>query len=1114
MLVTGLLLATLADYIAYDSLKKWLYLVEKAKLGFIELPNSYRDVDPDVFIKFGNRNYNSPRLTPVSNPFRGTSNLNERTPLLADIPDVSSNSPKPSKKNKRPLRDAPGPSSSESELPSPTNAEAMEAVAPSRRSHLENFFIEPLDDQLHKIVRFYSAKKEELVQKIEDLTLNIGLVEGFDRPSNSTLNAPLINAPSYIENSGPSYNQRSGRSSPSDLQSPVSDNSRISNLHVATRKVSQQSMSASFSSDGGSSSWAVQSITANSHPATFPNTLGYNFWNRSANKIQRANFRSQSATLYSELKELQEYVLMNHNGFAKILKKYEKVTGFRLKARYMQVVDGTYVFRSEEAAGLRDAIDRVVEIYARVAADNDFRNAKIELDSKCRQRINIERNTVWKDMVEAGGRTMSIVEARRKPDDENGNHSWYSKLFTLRFIVLLILLCVFYTLLNYQLFDTVEQQNCFAIFVFASGMWAFEIVPLFVTSAMVPFLVVVLQVMREAITLPDGTTGHRRLDAKGQAKRVFAEMFSPVIMLLLGGFSLGSAVSKHGIAKLLASFVLDKAGREPKSPILRNIPTSSSYARALIMGIALAANVGGMASPIASPQNIIAMGIMNPTASWFEWFAIAIPVCIVIDLCIWVILLAIYQPKVETQQNQQQSTIENGLSNGNLTNTFEVQGTEVLPHINQYMTQEPLTWTQWYILAITFSTIVLWCVENEIEKVVGDMGVTALLPIIAFYGTGILSKDDWNQQLWNVVMLAMGGICLGKAVDSSGLLAHITSLITPHLNGLSAYMCMLVFSLIVLVITSFVSHTVGALIILPVVAEIGAKMPDPQPRMLIILIALVCSGAMGLPVSSFPNMNAISQQDSVGVPYISVVDFHKVGLLSSVLAWGTIRVRNILKNNMSLQAGQLYCYRCSDHMSTCKCAGRKGKTRGEDMQLMIDETQLPGPELPAVANASAWAELVATHILAGKFRASAFVRDMASRGLFDALSSERGRIRRLWNTYKATPAFAGVAPRLNNLWTVQQMTAMGDEALESLFAGRWWELQSVSIVFIMNAFETSAIDPKAPENQKLGLICDAIKAIVAVIVQTSKLPGFTIVAPSSTSRMKKLTVFVPIMDFD
>ena len=97
-------------------------------------------------------------------------------------------------------------------------------------------------------------------------------------------------------------------------------------------------------------------------------------------------------------------------------------------------------------------------------------------------------------------------------------------------------------------------------------------------------------------------------------------MFGPVIMLLLGGFSLAAALSKHSIAKSLASLILSRAGSKPHwvllcnmfvstfasmwisnvaapvlcfsliSPILRNLPRKSPYARTLVLGIAMAAN--------------------------------------------------------------------------------------------------------------------------------------------------------------------------------------------------------------------------------------------------------------------------------------------------------------------------------------------------------------------------------------------------------------------------------------------------------------------------------------------------------------------------------------------
>lgn len=117
---------------------------------------------------------------------------------------------------------------------------------------------------------------------------------------------------------------------------------------------------------------------------------------------------------------------------------------------------------------------------------------------------------------------------------------------------------------------------------------------------------------------------------------------------------------------------------------------------------------------------------------------------------------------------------------------------------------------------------------------IGDMGVIAILPILAFYSTGILKKDDWNSMLWSVAVLAMGGISLGKAVESSGLLKVITDHIAPYLSTLSTFHCLVLFSGIVLVITSFISHTVGALIILPVVEQVGMSIPGEPARIMVM----------------------------------------------------------------------------------------------------------------------------------------------------------------------------------------------------------------------------------------------------------------------------------------
>ncbi|KAG0741673.1 hypothetical protein G6F57_009542 [Rhizopus arrhizus] len=579
------------------------------------------------------------------------------------------------------------------------------------------------------------------------------------------------------------------------------------------------------------------------------------------------------------LSELKSFVALNLTAFAKILKKYDKITNSDLKRYYTSnYVMTAYPFQAVTKSRLNERIQQTERAYAILATYNDLDQAIEELKTHLREHIVWERNTVWRDLIGQERRTQTVGV---KPT------SIYTPFGTLQitreqvmsYFYLIVCLVVFIVLLKAELFDTVEQNRCLAILVFASMLWAGEVMPLFVTALLVPLLIITLRVMRS----DDGK--FTRLSAPDATKRVFGAMFSPVIMLLLGGFSIAGALSKFGIAKSMATFVLSKAGTRPNrvllvsmmvatvasmwisnvaapvlcfsliQPILRTLPSDSKFAPCLIIGIALASNLGGMASPISSPQNIIAIQNMDPAPSWGEWFIISIPLSILGNLIIWTWLLWNYNPEKQTPQ----------------IHTIRASS-------------DPITLTQIYVILVTLFTIVLWCLAHTYESVFGDMGVIAILPLIAFFGTGLLTKDDFNSFLWNVIVLAMGGIALGKAVESSGLLKTIASQIETLVTDLSAFQVLFVFSCLVLVIATFISHTVAALIVLPIVAEVGSQLADPQPRMLVMGTAFVCSAAMGLPVSGFPNMNAISQENELGTPYLSTKDFLMNGIPSSIFA--------------------------------------------------------------------------------------------------------------------------------------------------------------------------------------------------------------------------------------
>lgn len=113
--------------------------------------------------------------------------------------------------------------------------------------------------------------------------------------------------------------------------------------------------------------------------------------------------------------------------------------------------------------------------------------------------------------------------------------------------------------------------------------------------------------------------------------------------------------------------------------------------------------------------------------------------------------------------------------------------------------------------------------------------------------------------------------------------------IQDFVAGLGLWSVLAVFCFLVLICTTFISHTVGAMIILPIVQSVGETMSGtPHPKLLVMGSALMCSGAMGLPVSGFPNMNAVALEDPTGQNYVNTIDFLKVGVPGSIMAYGVI----------------------------------------------------------------------------------------------------------------------------------------------------------------------------------------------------------------------------------
>ncbi|GJN93376.1 hypothetical protein Rhopal_006430-T1 [Rhodotorula paludigena] len=620
----------------------------------------------------------------------------------------------------------------------------------------------------------------------------------------------------------------------------------------------------------------------------------------------RIMYKRRLAGLFTSLSELKQFVDLNYTGLSKVLKKYDKITNSSLRQHYMTtVVDRTFPFERTTQQRLQAGTQSIIPLYADLATGGDIDLALKQLKAHLREHVVWERNTVWREMIGlerrgwsasgAGGRRggsggagtdLPLVQPASPPSGlEHKPAELKTPLGRVRLpswmtasaVTGCVALLLFAYILSAQWFDRVEEQNCLALLVVVTIFWALEIMPLFVTALMVPFLVVVLRVLRST----DGED--RRLSSVEATKYIFGQMLSPTIMLLLGGFTLAAALSKQNIDKVLATKVLSLAGTKPRSvlfaymlvacfasmwisnvaapvlcysliqPILRTLPSKSPFSKALILGIALASNIGGMASPISSPQNLIALDYMNPPISWLGWFSVSIPVSFSSVALIWLILLWSYRA-----------------------------GSSQVAINPVRVNKEPFTATQWFVSLVTIATIILWCVETKLAWLFGDMGIIAILPIVAFYGSGVLRKADFDHSPWSIVFLAMGGIALGKAVLSSGLLDDIDNIIEQVVLGLDIWPILALFSCIVLVIGTFISHTIAAVLVVPIAAQIGAAMEVPHERLLIFATSLICSAGMALPISGFPNLQAINQEDELGQRYLNPSDFYKNGIPASI----------------------------------------------------------------------------------------------------------------------------------------------------------------------------------------------------------------------------------------
>lgn len=429
---------------------------------------------------------------------------------------------------------------------------------------------------------------------------------------------------------------------------------------------------------------------------------------------------------------------------------------------------------------------------------------------------------------------------------------------------------------------TAVQQRIIAIFAFATLAWVLEVVPAWATSVAVIGLLLLFTSDSGIVFMCDPDSVGTLLSYKS----VMATFADPVVMLFIGGFILAIAAGKTGIDAHLAKVLLRPFGNKSENvllgfllitglfsmfvsntataammltflaPVFKQLPPEGKGRMAMALSIPVAANLGGMGTPIGTPPNTIALKYLNDPEGlnlgigFGEWMMFMFPLVIILLLLSWFIIKKLYPFT--------QKTIEMKIE-GELQHNFKTK-----------------------VVIVTFIiTVLLWLLDS----VTGINSYTvALIPFVIFSLTGVIDRRDLEEINWSVIWMVAGGFALGYALNGSGLAKQAVSSIP--FGDFSPVVILVLACLICYALSNFISNSATAALLMPILTVVCLAMGDKLDVIggtstVLISVAVAASSAMVLPISTPPNAlafatNLITQKDMARIGLI-------IGIMSMVL---------------------------------------------------------------------------------------------------------------------------------------------------------------------------------------------------------------------------------------
>jgi sodium-dependent dicarboxylate transporter 2/3/5 len=437
-----------------------------------------------------------------------------------------------------------------------------------------------------------------------------------------------------------------------------------------------------------------------------------------------------------------------------------------------------------------------------------------------------------------------------------------TKLSNSRFALLLGPILFTVALLTVNLFPQVDKQQMYVLGCMAWMLvwWITQPVPIGVTSLLPMLLFPVTNIL--------------------SLKATTSNYASPIIYLFFGGFVLGIALEKHNLHKRIAMNILKKAGSNPRNVVLgsmlattflsmwiSNTATtvmmlpigmsivalfesqqpneihSRNFGISLLLGIAYAANLGGMATLIGTPPNLVLAGFVEsanmPELGFAQWLFFALPIVTLLFVLVYLLNTRILFPVAKADVASTRTLMNEELKK---LGKMSVQEKRVL-----------------MVLIVTASAWIFRSYLNQLSvfAAVSDAWIAIASAISLFVikagkeKEALLNWADMKKMPWGILLLFGGGISLAKGMESAQLVETIgmwiSSIHYPHL-----LLLIVTVTLFAVFLTEVMSNVALVSVFVPVAFAVAVGI-DIEALLLAIPLTLGASCAFMFPISTPPN---------------------------------------------------------------------------------------------------------------------------------------------------------------------------------------------------------------------------------------------------------------------